>query len=308
MKKLLVALTLGLMASSASNAQTIGYSMQTVDDTYQSILRTGVEARAKELGMELLIEDAQWDIARQQSQIENFIASKVDGIIVVAVDADAGIAMSKAAAAAGIPIVFANSQPSNVNELPEKQVFVGSNQLEAGGIPAKEVCRMLGGKGDVVIMMGELGSVLARERTKAAHDVFATDECKDVKIVEEQTARWSRTGALDLMTNWLSAGIKFDAVITNNDDMAMGAIQAMKTAGRSLDNVIVAGIDATPDALAAMQAGDMKVTVFQDGKKQGAASVDAMAKLLKGEPIDSITFTSLQLVTKDNMADFIGKN
>lgn len=308
MKKLLVALTLGLMASSASYAQTIGYSMQTVDDTYQSILRTGVEARANELGMKLLLEDAQWDIARQQSQIENFIASKVDGIIVVAVDADAGIAISKAAAAAGIPIVFANSQPSNVNELPEKQVFVGSNQLEAGGIPAKEVCRQLGGKGDVVIMMGELGSVLARERTQAAHDVFATEECKDMKIIEEQTARWSRTGALDLMTNWLSAGIEFDAVITNNDDMAMGAIQAMKTAGRSLENVIVAGIDATPDALAAMEAGDMKVTVFQDGKKQGAASVDAMAKLLKGEPVESITFTSLELVTKENMADFVGKN
>lgn len=307
MKKLLVALTLGLMAS-ASYAQTIGYSMQTVDDTYQSILRSGVEARAKELGMELLVEDAQWDIARQQSQIENFIASKVDGIIVVAVDADAGIAMSKAAAAAGIPIVFANSQPSNVNELPAKQVFVGSNQLEAGGIPAKEVCRLLGGKGKVAMMMGELGSVLARERTQAAHDVFATDECKDVKIVEEQTARWSRTGALDLMTNWLAAGIEFDAVIANNDDMAMGAIQAMKTAGRSLDSVIVAGIDATPDAIAAMEAGDMKVTVFQDGKKQGSASVDAMAKLLKGEPIDSITFTSLELVTKDNMADFLGKN
>ncbi|ODT14551.1 MAG: rhizopine-binding protein [Kaistia sp. SCN 65-12] len=308
MKKILLALTLGLMASSASHAQTIGYSMQTVDDTYQSILRTGVEARAKELGMELLIEDAQWDIARQQSQIENFIASKVDGIIVVAVDADAGIAMSKAAAAAGIPLVFANSQPSNVNELPEKQVFVGSNQLEAGGIPAREVCRQLDGKGKVVMMMGELGSVLARERTKAAHDVFATEECKDVKIVEEQTARWSRTGALDLMTNWLSAGIEFDAVIANNDDMAMGAIQAMKTAGRSLDNVIVAGIDATPDALAAMEAGDMKVTVFQDGKKQGSASVDAMVKLLKGEPIESINFTSLELVTKDNMADYIGKN
>ena len=258
--------------------------------------------------MELLIEDAQWDIARQQSQIENFIASKVDGIIVVAVDADAGIAMSKAAAAAGIPLVFANSQPSNVNELPEKQVFVGSNQLEAGGIPAREVCRQLDGKGKVVMMMGELGSVLARERTKAAHDVFATEECKDVKIVEEQTARWSRTGALDLMTNWLSAGIEFDAVIANTDDMAMGAIQAMKTAGRSLDNVIVAGIDATPDALAAMEAGDMKVTVFQDGKKQGSASVDAMVKLLKGEPIESINFTSLELVTKDNMADYIGKN
>ncbi len=308
MKKILLALTLGLMASSASYAQTIGYSMQTVDDTYQSILRTGVEARAKELGLELLIEDAQWDIARQQSQIENFIASGVDGIIVVAVDADAGIAMSKAAAAAGIPLVFANSQPSNVNELPEKQVFVGSDQLEAGGIPAKEVCRMLGGKGRVAMMMGELGSVLARERTKAAHDVFATDECKDVKIVEEQTARWSRTGALDLMTNWLSAGIEFDAVIANNDDMAMGAIQAMKTAGRSLDNVIVAGIDATPDALAAMEAGDMKVTVFQDGKKQGTASVDAMMKLLKGEPIESINFTSLELVTKDNMAGYLGKN
>jgi len=308
MKKILLAVALATTVSSGAFAQTIGYSMQTADDTYQSILRTGVEARAKEVGLELLIEDAQWDIARQQSQIENFIASKVDGIIVVAVDADAGIAISKAAAAAGIPLVFANSQPSNVNELPEKQVFVGSNQLEAGSIPAKEVCRQLGGKGKVVIMMGELGSVLARERTQAAHDVFATDECKGIEIVEEQTARWSRTGALDLMTNWLSAGIEFDAVIANNDDMAMGAIQAMKTAGRSLDNVIVAGIDATPDALAAMEAGDLKVTVFQDGKKQGAASVDAMVKLLKGEQIDSINFTSLELVTKNNMADYIGKN
>jgi len=308
MKNILLALTLGLMATSASYAQTIGYSMQTLDDTYQSILRTGVEARAEELGLELLLEDAQWDIARQQNQIENFIASGVDGIIVVAVDADAGIAMSKAAAAAGIPLVFANSQPSNVNELPAKQVFVGSNQLEAGGIPAKEVCRMLGGKGKVAMMMGELGSVLARERTAAAHEVFASNECKDVKIVEEQSARWSRTGALDLMTNWLSAGIEFDAVIANNDDMAMGAIQAMKTAGRSLDEVIVAGIDATPDALSAMEAGDLKVTVFQDGKKQGSAAVDAMVKLLNGDPIESINFTNLELVTKDNMADYVGKN
>lgn len=308
MKSIILATAIGVLASTSAYAQTIGYSMQTTDDTYQSVLRSGVEGRAKALGVKLLMEDAQWDIARQQNQIENFIAAKVDGIIVVPVEADAGIAMSKAAAAAGIPLVFANSQPSNVNELPEKQAFVGSNQTEAGDIQAKEVCRILGGKGRAVIVMGSLGTVLARERTQAIHDVFKTDQCKGIKIVEEQTANWTRTGALDLMTNWLAAGIEFDAVLANNDDMAMGAIQGLKSAGRSLDKIVVAGIDATPDALAAMKAGDLKVTVYQDGVSQGASAMDAILKIVKGEAVNRVNYTSLQLVTKDNMAHYVGKN
>ncbi|MCB8835224.1 substrate-binding domain-containing protein, partial [Escherichia coli] len=109
----------------------------------------------------------------------------------------------------------------------------------------------------------------ARQRTKDIHDVIATDECKGLTIVEEQTANWSRTQGADLMTNWLSAGLEFDAVISNNDEMAIGAIQALKAAGRKMDTVIVAGVDATQDALAAMAAGDLRVTVFQNAAGQG---------------------------------------
>lgn len=248
MKKILLAAAYLTLLGVPAQAETIGFSMQRFDDNFLAILRSGLEAHAKDLGnVTLLIEDAQGDIARQQSQIENFIAAKVDGMIVIPVEADAGVAMSKTADKAGIPLVFANNQPSNVDELPEKQAFVGSDQIQAGSLEAREVCRLLGGKGKAVILMGELGTLVARGRTEAVHEVFKSDECKGIEIVEEQTATWSRTQALDLTTNWLSAGLNFNAVIANNDEMALGALQAIKASGGSTGDYVVAGIDATQE-------------------------------------------------------------
>lgn len=307
MKKLLLSASLSaIMAASAHAETTIGFSMQRFDDNFLAILRSGVEAHAKELGdVKVLIEDAQGDVSKQQSQIDNFIASKVDGMIVIPVEADAGVTISKTVEKAGIPLVFANNQPSNVDKLPEKQAFVGSNQIEAGTLEAKEVCRLLGGKGKAVILMGELGTLVARGRTEAVHEVFKTDECKGIDIVDEQTATWQRTNALDLVTNWLTAGTEFNAVIANNDEMALGAVQALKSAGKSTDDVVVAGIDATQDALVAMKAGDMKVTVQQDAALQGKDALDAILKLIKGEPTEKKIFSKLKLVTKDNLSEFL---
>ena len=127
----------------------------------------------------------------------------------------------------------------------------------------------MGGKGKIVVMMGELSNQAARQRTQDIHDVIATPECTGIKIVEEQTGNWTRTQGTDLMTNWISAGVQFDAVVSNNDEMAIGAIQALKAAGVDMDKVIVAGVDATQDALAAMKAGDLDVTVFQNAAAQG---------------------------------------
>jgi inositol transport system substrate-binding protein len=152
--------------------------------------------------------------------------------------------------------------------------------------------------------MGELGTLVARGRTEAVHNVFKTDECKGIKIVEEQTAAWQRTNALDLVTNWLTAGTQFDAVIANNDEMALGAIQALKASGSST-NVVVAGIDATQDALVAMKAGDMAVTVQQDPAVQGKDALDAILKVVKGEPTEKKIYSKLTLVTKDNLAEFL---
>ncbi|MCJ8052767.1 sugar ABC transporter substrate-binding protein [Shinella curvata] len=309
MKKLILSSALAVMMSTAAHAETIGVSMALFDDNFLTVLRNGMTDYAKTLdGVELQIEDAQNDVAKQQSQIQNFIASGVSAIIVNPVDTDATAALSKAAADAGIPLVYVNREPANINELPEKQAFVASNEVESGTLETKEVCRLLNGKGKVVVMMGELSNQAARVRTQDIKDVIATDECKGLTIVEEQTANWSRTQGADLMTNWLSAGLEFDAVISNNDEMAIGAIQALKAAGRSMDSVVVAGVDATQDALAAMAAGDLDVTVFQDAAGQGKGSVDAALKLAKGEKVETKVYIPFQLVTPANIADFQAKN
>ncbi|MXN44385.1 substrate-binding domain-containing protein [Shinella kummerowiae] len=309
MKKFILSSALAVMMSTAAHAETIGVSMALFDDNFLTVLRNGMTDYAKTLdGVELQIEDAQNDVAKQQSQIQNFIASGVSAIIVNPVDTDATAALSKAAADAGIPLVYVNREPANINELPEKQAFVASNEVESGTLETKEVCRLLNGKGKVVVMMGELSNQAARVRTQDIKDVIATDECKGLEIVEEQTANWQRTQGQDLMTNWLSAGLEFDAVISNNDEMAIGAIQALKAAGRSMDSVVVAGIDATQDALSAMAAGDLDVTVFQDAAGQGKGSVDAALKLAKGEKVDTKVYIPFQLVTPANIADFQAKN
>ncbi|AUX79739.1 sugar ABC transporter substrate-binding protein [Sinorhizobium fredii] len=309
MKKFILGTAMAVMLSTAAHAETIGVSMALFDDNFLTVLRNGMQDYAKTLnGVELQIEDAQNDVAKQQSQIQNFIAAGVDAIIVNPVDTDATAAMSKIAADAGIPLVYVNREPVNIDSLPEKQAFVASNEVESGTLETQEVCKMLGGKGKAVVMMGELSNQAARMRTKDIHDVLATDACKGIEIVEEQTANWSRTQGADLMTNWLSAGVEFDAVIANNDEMAIGAIQALKAAGRSMDSVVIGGVDATQDALAAMAAGDLDVTVFQNAAGQGQGSVDAALKLAKGEPVEKKVYIPFELVTKENLAKYQAKN
>ncbi|MGN7733650.1 sugar ABC transporter substrate-binding protein [Ensifer sp. 22564] len=309
MKKFVLGTALAVMMSAAAHAETIGVSMALFDDNFLTVLRNGMSDYAKTLdGVELQIEDAQNDVSKQQSQIQNFIAAGVTAIIVNPVDTDATAAMSKIAADAGIPLVYVNREPVNVDTLPEKQAFVASNEQESGTLQTQEICKMLGGKGKAVVMMGELSNQAARMRTKDIHDVLATDQCKGIEIVEEQTANWSRTQGSDLLTNWLSAGVEFDAVISNNDEMAIGAVQALKAAGRSMDSVVIGGIDATQDALAAMAAGDLDVTVFQNAAGQGQGSVDAALKLAKGEAVDKKVYIPFELVTKENLDKYQAKN
>ena len=298
------ALAAALLTSTA-HAETIGVSMSLFDDNWLTGLRHSMEDYGKSLdGVTILTEDGQGDIAKKQSQVDNFIASRVDAIIIMLVDADSGAAISKTAAAAGIPLIFVNNAPSNVDSLPDKQAFVGSNEEQAGTLETQTVCKMLAGKGKAVIMQGQLGTTGQRGRTKATHDVLSTPECSGIKVVEEQSANWMRTPALDLMTNWLSAGVEFDAVIANNDEMALGAIQALKASGRKMDSVVVGGVDATADALAAVAAGDLHVTVFQNAAGQGRGAVDTARKIIKGEAVEKKTYIPFELVTKENLSQY----
>lgn len=309
MKRLITTVICSIGFCVSAQAQTIGMSFSLFDDNFITILRNKINSYATTKdGLKARSEDAQGDISRQQSQIENFLASGVDGLMVLLVDADSGIAVSKTAQNAGIPLLFLNNAPTNIDQLPKGQSFVGSDEVEAGLLQAEYVCKALNGKGSVVVLQGLLGTTGQRGRTKGIHDGLAKEGCTDIKIVEEQSANWFRTNAMDLMTNWLSAGFEFDAVLANNDEMALGAIQAMKAAGKSMDKVIVVGVDGTPDGLAAIKSGDLDATIFQNTEAQAHAAVDAMIDLVNGKDIGQKIYVPFEPITKDNLADYENRN
>jgi len=312
MRRTVIVAGLAALMGTTAAAQDIGVSMARFDDNFLTVLRVGMEEQAASLGVNLQVEDAQNDVAKQLDQINNFIASGVDAIIVNAVDTSATQAMSDAAAAAGVPLVYVNREPINVDSLPDTQAFVASNEKDSGTLQTQEVCRLFkeAGKAEanVYVIMGELSNQAAVMRTQDIKDVIGTPDCSFIKIIDEQTSNWQRDQAQNLMTNWLSTGTPFDGVIANNDESAIGAIQALKAAGVDMASVVVAGIDATQDALAAMQAGDLDVTVFQDAAGQGAGSLDAAIRLSKGESVDQKVYIPFQLVTPANIGDFLAKN
>ncbi len=311
MKKLLLTASIAALMTSTAMAATIGVSVARFDDNGLTVMRNGMTDHAKTIeGLDLQIEDATDDVAKQLDQINNFVASGVDAIIINAVDTNATTAMSNAAADAGIPLVYVNRQPVNMGSLPENQAFVASNEIESGTLAAFRMCQDLRaqGKSDgarAYMLMGQLSNQAAVQRSKDFEDVIGMDMCNFITLIDKQTAEWSRDKAQDLMTNWISSGEDFDAVFGNNDEMAIGAIQAMKAAGISMDDVVVGGVDATQDALVSMKAGEMDVTVFQDLAGQGAGSIDTALKLANGEKVNQTVFIPFKLVTPENIDDFL---
>ncbi|AWB49293.1 rhizopine-binding protein [Gemmobacter aquarius] len=311
-KTLMIAGFAALMGTSAM-ADGIGVSMAKFDDNFLTVLRNGIQAQADAAGLSVQIEDAGNDVAKQLDQINNFIASGVTSIIVNPVDTSATQAMSDAAAAAGVPLVYVNRQPVNVDTLPDNQAFVASNEEESGTLETIAMCDNWAAEGktevNVYVMQGELSNQAAVQRTKDIYDVIEAGKCKvKVNVIDQQTANWSRDEATNLMTNWLSTGAAFDGVIANNDEMALGAIQAIKAAGIDMATVQIGGVDATQDALAAMQAGDLDVTVFQNAAGQGAGALDAATKLAAGEAVEQKVYIPFELVIPANLADYAAKN
>ena len=308
MKRIAFALLSSVLVAlpAAPLAATLGVSMALFDDNFLTSVRASMGSRAQQLNAGIQFEDAQNDIGRQLNQIENFIAQKVDAIIVNPVDTDATPRITRLAVRARIPLVYVNRLPAD-KQLPPGVAFVGSDETQSGTLQMREVCRLLQGRGDIVIMMGELTNQSARQRTQDVFDVIAKPPCHGIQVVAKQTANWKRTEAADLMTNWLSAGLRPQAVVANDDEMAIGAIQSLKQA-KLLSSTVVAGIDATADGLAALKAGELKATVFQNGAAQGAGAVDTALKLARGEKVPSFVWVPFELVTAANLSSYLGRH
>ena len=304
MKKLFLALTATVAFSAAAHATTIGVTMDKFDDNFLTSVRNAIAAEGKAQGVTLQFEDAQDDTGKQLSQIQNFIAQKVDAIIVNPVDTSATPKMTQLAVAAKIPLVYVNRKPED-KELPANVAFVGSNEKVSGKLEGEELVKCLKGKGNIVVMQGQLSNNAALDRTADIEEVVAANP--NIKIVQKQTANWDRNQALDLMNNWITAGDKIAGVAANNDEMAIGAILALKQAGVDPKTMCIGGIDATADGLAEVANGNLYVTVFQNATGQGKGAIDAALKMVKGEKVSSYVDVPFEKVTKDNYKSYTSK-
>ncbi|MGE1563957.1 sugar ABC transporter substrate-binding protein [Pantoea septica] len=295
-------LLLSLLSVSATVwAEKIAVSMAYFDQNFLTIIRQSIDKEAKARGIDVQFEDARGDVGRQTDQVQSFIGSGVDAIIVDPVDSASTPQLTRLAQQAKIPLVYVNRTPGD-KTLPQGVVFVGSDERESGTLQMEALAKMANYKGNVAIMIGNLTDAGALQRTKDVEQVVA--KYPGIKVVQKQPANYARNEGMDLMLNWLGNGEDIDIVAANNDEMAIGAAIALS---KSNKKVLVGGIDATPDGLKALAQDKMQVTVFQDAVGQGKASVDVAQRLIKGEKVDSHLWIPFELVTRENMQKYVEK-
>ena len=298
-----LALSLMFASGAALADMKIGVSMSQFDDTWLTYLRESMDTKAKSYpdGVKLQFEDARSDVVRQLSQVESFISQKVDAIVVNPVDTAATKKITEAAVKAGIPLVYVNRRPDDLN-LPKGVVTVASNDMEAGQMQMQYLADRMGGKGDIVILLGDLANNSTTNRTKGVKEVLA--KYPNIKIEQEQTGIWLRDKGMTLVNDWLTQGRKFDAVVSNNDEMAIGAAMALQQAGVEKGSILIAGGDGTPDGLHAVKNGSLVVSVFQDAKGQADGSIETAVKMAKNEPVEPAVWVPYRLITLQNVDQF----
>ncbi|AZE99727.1 Sugar ABC transporter, substrate-binding protein [Pseudomonas orientalis] len=298
---LIVATLLLLFSQSSFAAYRIGVSIARVDDNFMTYVRTGLEAAATQQDVQIQFEDAQGDVVRQLNQVEGFLNQNVDAVIVLPVDTAATANITRAAVASKTPLVYVNRHPDE-RTLPKGVVTVASNDIEAGQLQMRYLAQKLGGKGNVAIIMGDLAQNATRDRTEGARQVLK--DFPGIRIVEQQSAEWQRSKAMDLTSNWLLAGTQFDAIVANNDEMAIGAAMALHQAGKAKGEVAIVGIDGLPDGLAAIRRGVLSASVFQDPKAQATQAVQAAVRMIKGETIEPEVWVPFELIKPEQVAVF----
>jgi inositol transport system substrate-binding protein len=278
---------------------TIGISYQNLQNEFIINIQDAVRAEAAKLNVDLVESDGQGKAENQIAQTENFIARNVDAIILNPYDKEGSAPAVDLAVQARKPIVVVNAIVSN---LEKANAYVGSEDAEAGRLAAQRIMDVLHGKGNIAVIHGPNGHSAEVQRSDGIRQALA--KYPDAKIVVEQTANWDRAQALNLMENWLASGRKIDAVIAQNDEMALGAYKAIEAAGKQKE-IAVIGIDAIPDALRAVADGKLVGTVFQDAKGQGTLAVDLAVQLAEGGQVKHDNYIPFQLVTKANLPEFM---
>lgn len=268
---------------------------------FVTLMVEGMQDKADELGCDLIMLDAGQDAQNQITQVENLIAQKVDVIIVAAVDSDAILPAIEMCDDAGIPLVGVNM----LFNTDEPYHYVGPDDVLAGELEMQHAIDEIGGEGNVVILEGPIGQSAQIQRLEGNENILAEYEGK-IEVLAQQTANWSREEALTLVENWLETfSGKIDAIVAHNDEMALGAIQALEAANLT-DEIVVTGVDAILDGCNAVKDGSLLGTVYQDAALEGSDAVQKAYDVLEGTVTEKeLSYIDMKWITKDNVDELL---
>lgn len=256
--------------------------------------KEGMEAYAEANNIELSWNAANLDVSIQADQVDQMINAKVDAIVIVPVQANSLQPQVAAAKAAGIPLIAVNAELDN----PDISGDVQPDDVAAGAEEMKMMAEELGGKGNIVVLQGPLGQSGQTNRQKGIDKVLK--EYPDIKVLAQDTANWKRDEAVNKMKNWISAhGDDIDGVVSQNDDMGLGALQALKESGRT--DVPIVGIDGIEDGLNAVKSGEFIGTMLQNGTVELSAGLAVAAQVARGDDSNAEATYVMPKITKDNV-------
>jgi inositol transport system substrate-binding protein len=274
----------------------IGATMLSMQNEFIVNISDEMEKKAGELGVDLVMVDAERSALKQVEQVESFIAQGVDAIILNPCEVEASSTAVQKALAANIPIINVNSATRAA-----PTAFVGSDDVESGRIAMKHIAEKLKGKGNLFVIHGYMGQAAQIQRDKGAKEVLKA--YPEIKLVAEQTGEWDRSKAMSLTENWIQAhGNKIDAIFAHNDEMGLGAVKALENA-RLNDKVIVVSIDAISDAVQAVKKGSLDATVFQNARVQGGKAIETAVKIARKEPFEKEVMVPFKLITQANVVE-----
>ncbi|WP_040976697.1 sugar ABC transporter substrate-binding protein [Necropsobacter massiliensis] len=306
MKKALLAMLCGglLLTSQTVTAKNIviGAPMVSFADKWQTYLQDSIrDFDAKHDDVEIKLSDANSDPARLLNDVETFIDQKVDALLVVPTDPNIIKVIGRKAKKAGIPLVIVNRKPHD-DDMQYVTSYVGSDEIEGGRIQANYIVNALNGKdAQAIILMGVLGLDATTKRTQGNKEVFA--QHNNIKVLTEQEGKWDRAKGLEIAENLLAAHKGLNVIVSNNDEMAIGAILASRKLGIKDEDITIVGLDATPDALEYLGKG-LDATVFQSAQGQGATGAEVAYLAAKGEKVPAIKWVPFELVTPDKKEEY----
>lgn len=283
-------------STSSSGGDKVALLVSTLNNPFFVDLRDGAQAAAKDLGVDLMVSDAQNDSSTQQNQAQNAQSQGAKAVIINPVDSDAASPAVAPLLSSNLPVISVDRSVTGE----DVTSHIASDNVAGGAQAADELAKAVGEKGKVIILQGTPGAASTRDRG----DGFKKEIKKysGIEVVAEQTANFDRAEALDVTTNLMQSNPDVVGIYAENDEMALGAIQSLGS--KAGVDVKIFGFDGTEDGLKAVSNGTMVGTIAQQPKELGKKAVEAAVKAIKGESVEKTESIEVKTVTKGNVADF----